>query len=671
MTSIEQQLQSLKDQLNKHNYQYYVLDDPKIPDIEYDRLMRQLQEIEKHHPHLVSLDSPSQRVGGKPLESFSQITHVIPMLSLDNAFSAQEMLDFEKRIQDRLDTNNEINIAIEPKLDGLAISLRYENGQLVSAATRGDGQTGEDVTQNVRTIASIPLVLIGDDFPEILEVRGEIFMPKEGFERLNKKQLELGEKVFVNPRNAAAGSLRQLDSKITATRPLAFFSYGIGDISSVTETSHSTMMAKLKTWGFPISPELTIEKGHEALVKAYNNIGDKRNSLPYDIDGVVFKVDDYQLQEQLGFVSKAPRWAIAWKFPAQEELTVVEAIEFQVGRTGAITPVARLKPVFVGGVTVSNATLHNMDEVIRKDVRQGDTVFIRRAGDVIPEVVRVLLDKRPDDSKQVILPKKCPVCDSDIVKIEGEAVARCSGGLFCAAQRKEAIKHFASRKAMNIDGLGDKIVDQLVDQNLINDAADLFDLVVSDIASLERMAEKSATNLIEAIEASKTTTLNRFVYALGIREVGEATARNLSIAFKTLDAIRSASLEELQETPDIGPIVASHVVSFFAQSHNNDVIEHLLRAGINWPELAEIDTAVTCEVSNKTFVLTGALTRPRSIYKEKLLEQGAKVAGSVSTKTDYLVAGEKAGSKKDKANQLGVTILNEEELLSMLNIILD
>lgn len=662
--SVEQQVQELRKQINQHNYQYYVLDDPQVPDSEYDRLMRQLQELEQQYPELVVPDSPTQRVGAAPLDSFNQVTHAVPMLSLDNAFSLEEMADFSKRIRERLDIDTDVVMAVEPKLDGLAISLRYESGVLVTAATRGDGTTGEDVTQNVRTIPSIPLHLFGQGYPEVLEVRGEIFMPKEGFNRLNEQAIEQGTKTFANPRNAAAGSLRQLDSRITAQRPLSFFSYGIGQVSEPVAGSHSKVMNLLKQWGLPVSPELEVISGLEAFNRVYDSIALKRDDLPYDIDGIVFKVDDYRLQEKLGFVSRAPRWAIAWKFPAQEELTTVEAIEFQVGRTGAITPVARLKPVFVGGVTVSNATLHNMDEVARKDVRQGDTVFIRRAGDVIPEVVSVLTEKRIPGSKPVELPGHCPVCQSDIIRVEGEAVARCSGGLYCPAQRKEAIKHFASRKAMDIDGLGDKLVEQMVDQDLIGNPADLYSLRLEDIASLERMAEKSAQNLIDALDKSRETTLNRFIYSLGIREVGEATARNLALKFKTLDAIRNATEESLQETPDVGPVVASHIVAFLAQPHNNEVLDRLLEAGIHWPEIE--DTAAESPVAGKTFVLTGALSQSRSIYKEQLLSMGAKVAGSVSKNTDYLVAGEKAGSKKDKAIQLGVEILDEDQLNAMM-----
>jgi DNA ligase (NAD+) len=664
--SVKQKIEQLRDQIDKHNYSYYVLDDPTIPDSEYDRLMRELQGLEAENPEFFSESSPTQRVGATPLKAFTQVSHSIPMLSLDNAFSQEEMTDFLSRIKDRLKTDQATVFSVEPKLDGLAISIRYENGLLITAATRGDGFTGEDVTQNVKTIPAIPLRLMGKDFPGVLEIRGEIFMPKKGFEKLNRQALDKGEKTFANPRNAAAGSLRQLDSKITAKRPLSFFCYGLGEISDKNlPKTHSDTMQLLKQWGIPVSPELKVVSGIKGISHAYQDIAARREVLPYDIDGVVYKVDDFQLQQQLGFVSRAPRWAIAWKFPAQEEMTSVEAIEFQVGRTGSITPVARLKPVFVGGVTISNATLHNMDEIQRKDVRVGDTVYIRRAGDVIPEVVRVIPDMRPEGTEAVVMPSQCPVCQSDIVRIEGEAVARCSGGLFCPAQRKEAIKHFASRKALDIDGLGDKLVEQLVDLEMIKTPADLFDLSVEQIAKLERMAKKSAENLINALEKSKSTTLPRFIYALGIREVGEATARNLANHFRTIEAIKNASIDELQQTQDIGPVVASFIQSFFEQEHNNEVIEKLLDNGVNWPAITTENTSNT--LAGVTFVLTGALSKPRDEYKALLLEAGAKVSGSISAKTDYLVAGEKAGSKLDKAKNLGVTIIDEQRLTSMLS----
>lgn len=662
---VAQRIESLREQINLHNYQYYVLDDPRVPDAEYDRLMRQLQQLESQHPKLVTPSSPTQRVGAQALSAFESVTHSIAMLSLDNAFSEDEMADFNRRLKDRLKISEDIQMAIEPKLDGLAISLRYEKGYLVKAATRGDGTTGEDVTHNVRTIGAIPLTLLGEGFPDVLEVRGEIFMPLAGFEKLNQQARDNNQKTFANPRNAAAGSLRQLDPKITAKRPLSFYCYGLGETSQQIGQSHAESMQRLKAMGLPVSPELVVVNKQADWTGIYQNILNKRHQLPYEIDGVVFKVNNYQLQQQLGFVSRAPRWAIAWKFPAQEELTEVEAIEFQVGRTGAITPVARLKPVFVGGVTVSNATLHNMDEVERKDVRVGDTVFIRRAGDVIPEVVKVLVEKRPDDTVKIKMPVHCPVCESEVVRLQGEAVARCSGGLFCAAQRKEAIKHFASRKAMNIDGLGDKLVDQMIELGLIAGPADLYRLSVDDVASMERMGKKSAENLIEALQNSKHTSFPRFLFGLGIREVGEATARNLAMKFKSMDAIRSATLEQLQDTPDVGPVVASHIKLFFEQPHNNEVVDQLLSAGIDWPEIESDDASQT--LAGKTFVLTGTLGKPRSEYKEQLQRLGAKVAGSVSKKTDFLVAGENAGSKLQKAENLSVAVLDENALQDLIS----
>lgn len=659
----QQRAQQLREQLNYHNHRYYVLDDPQIPDAEYDRLLRELQQIEADYPELKTADSPTQRVGAPPLKAFEQVTHAVPMLSLDNAFSFEEMQDFEKRLLDRLKRDVQIDFAVEPKLDGLAISLRYENGLLVTAATRGDGQVGENVTLNVRTISSIPLKLLGKGWPDVLEVRGEVFMPIAGFSELNRLALQNGQKTFANPRNAAAGSLRQLDSAITASRPLAFYCYGVGEIGGDIAGSHSGMMKQLSGWGIPVSPELRVVSGADALLSLYNDILARRSSLPYEIDGVVFKVDSYALQQELGFVSRAPRWAIAWKFPAQEEMTQIEAVEFQVGRTGVVTPVARLMPVFVGGVTVSNATLHNMDEVQRKDVRAGDTVIVRRAGDVIPEVVSVVFERRPAQTLPVEMPSDCPVCGSKVVRIEGEAAARCSGGLYCAAQRKEALKHFASRKAMDIDGLGDKLIEQLVDLDLVHNPADLYQLTLEQLAGLERMAEKSAKNLLEALDKSRDTTFNRFLYALGIREVGETTARNLALAFPGLDQLIAADEESLQQVQDIGPVVASQVRTFFSQPHNLEVIERLLAAGIHWQTSS---AAADDSLQGLTFVLTGALSRPRGEYQEQLLERGAKVAGSVSAKTDYLVAGEKAGSKLSKAEKLGVKIIDEQALLAIM-----
>ncbi|ODB86419.1 DNA ligase (NAD(+)) LigA [Candidatus Thiodiazotropha endoloripes] len=662
-------IEALRQQINDHNRRYYVYDDPLIPDAEYDRLMRELQSLEAEYPELISPNSPTQRVGDKPLSGFDEVVHQVPMLSLDNAFDDEEMRDFERRIKDRLKLaeSEQINYLAEPKLDGLAVSLRYEQGSLVMGATRGDGNRGEDVTSNVRTIKAIPLKLLGEQWPDVLEVRGEVFMPKAGFESLNERARKADEKSFVNPRNAAAGSLRQLDPRITAQRPLTFLAYGFGEVSPEhTELNLSDRINALRSFGIPTSPLMAVTDGIQGCIDYYRQLETERDDLPYDIDGVVFKVDDLALQAQLGFVSRAPRWAVAYKFPAQEELTQVEAIEFQVGRTGAVTPVARLQPVFVGGVTVSNATLHNMDEVRRKDVRVGDTVVVRRAGDVIPEVVSVILEKRSASSQSVDLPERCPVCDSEVVIAEGEAVARCSGGLFCPAQRKEAIKHFASRKAIDIEGLGDKLVEQLVELEMISTPADLYALTLEQLSGLERMAEKSAQNLLDALSKSKQTTLNRFLYGLGIREVGEATAQALAQQFLTLKAIEEADEESLQETPDVGPIVAAHIVSFFRQSHNRVVIDELLQAGIEWPEVARVETAASSLVG-KTVVITGTLSRPRDEFKQTLLAHGAKVTGSVSSKTDYLLAGEAAGSKLTKAEKLGVTVLNEAALEALLN----
>ena len=666
-TEIQQQAGNLRDLINRYNHLYYVTDNPEVTDSEYDRLFKQLQQLEVDYPELLTADSPTQRVGGKALDKFSQITHALPMLSLDNVFDADDLHAFDQRVRDRLNTTNIQTYAAEPKLDGLAISIRYEQGILMQAATRGDGTVGEDVTENVRTIQSVPLKLTGDNVPDVVEIRGEIVMPKAGFEALNKQQITDNKKPFVNPRNAAAGSLRQLDSKITARRPLAMYCYGVGEIQGIDlpKTHHETMQ-QLAQWGCQISTELQQVTGVDGCLAYIKQLGEQRNALSYDIDGVVLKIDDISLQQRLGFVSRAPRWAIAYKFPAQQEMTIVDDIEIQVGRTGALTPVARLQPVFVGGVTVSNATLHNQDEIDRKDVRVGDTVIVRRAGDVIPEVVQVVLSKRPDNTVKFTIPTLCPICQSEVERVEGEAIARCSGGLYCPAQRKEAIKHFASRKAMDIDGLGDKLVEVLVDEGLINDPADLFQLTIEQLSALDRMGEKSATNLVESLEAAKQTKFSRFLYSLGIREVGEATARALASHFLTLDALKLADEQALIEIEDVGPIVAHHVVTFFHQSHNREVIERLLNAGIVWPE--ELKRASDSELSGKTIVLTGTLEQlSRSEAKEKLLALGAKVAGSVSKNTDYVVAGRDAGSKLNKAESLGVTVVDEATLINWLN----
>ena len=659
--------ETLRKQIAQHNYQYYVLDDPQIPDSEYDRLFRELEALEAAYPALVTPDSPTQRVGGTPLAAFDEVVHRVPMLSLENALTAEAMAEFDRRVRRRLERDAEMSYAAEPKLDGLAISLRYEDGRLLQGATRGDGTRGEDVTQNVRTIAAIPLQLSGRGWPRLLEVRGEVFMPKRGFEALNRRQRAQDAKTFANPRNAAAGSLRQLDPKVAATRPLMMFCYGLGEVEGHPMTAtHSDNMALLQDWGLPISPELQVLSGLEDCLAYFSAMGARRDTLPYDIDGVVFKVNSIADQEALGFVSRAPRWAIAQKFPAQEALTEIEAVECQVGRTGAGTPVARLTPLSVGGVTVSNATLHTMDEVERKDVRVGDTVFVRRAGDVIPEIVRVLPERRPAHATPVLMPAACPVCGSAIERIEGEAVARCSGGLYCAAQRKESVKHFASRRAMDIDGLGEKLIDQLIEQELISDPADLFGLSVDALVGLQRMAQKSAHNLVAALDDARSTTLARFLFALGIREVGEATAQGLARQFGGLDAIAAASEEALQQTPDVGPIVARHVHTFFRQPHNQEVIAKLRDAGVAWPETEPLMVVGRLPLSGKTFVLTGTLSEPRTQVKERLQALGAKVTGSVSKNTDYLVAGEEAGSKLSKAESLGVAVLDEQRLRELI-----
>lgn len=662
----KQRIQSLREEINAHNYSYYVLDNPEIPDSEYDRLLGELGDIEQQHPELITADSPTQRVGATPLDSFSEVKHEVPMLSLGNAFSDQDMSDFDKRIRDGVEQEN-IEYAAEPKLDGLAISLLYKDGLLERAATRGDGRTGEDVTLNIRTIDAIPLKLRGNDFPPLIEIRGEVVMPKAGFEKLNKQQLDKGEKPFVNPRNAAAGSLRQLDPQITATRPLSFYSYGIGLIEGMTPPKkHSVMMEKLKSWGLRINPESRVVKGSKGCVDYYENLAKKRNELPDEIDGIVYKVNDIKSQDIMGFVSRAPRWAIARKFPAQEEMTTLLDIDIQVGRTGALTPVARLEPVFVGGVTVSNATLHNQDEIDRLDVRKGDTVIVRRAGDVIPQIVSVVKSKRQGKPRQFKLPTVCPVCGSEAARFEDEAVTYCTGGLFCEAQRKEAIKHFASRRAMNVDGLGDKLVEQLVDEGLIHTIDDLYHLDVESLVKLERMAEKSAKNLVASLKQSKKTTLARFVFSLGIHSVGETTAQTLANHFATLKKIMNADEEKLLEVPDVGPIVAENLTTFFKQTHNIEVVNQLLEVGIKWPKI-EKKSADEQPLAGKSFVVTGTLeTMGRNDAKAALQELGAKVSGSVSKKTDYVVVGSNPGSKATKASDLGVSILDEQALIKLL-----
>ena len=675
--------------INHYNHQYYVLDEPSVPDAEYDRLMRELTTLETEYPQLKTVDSPSQKVGGAALKSFSQVTHQLPMLSLDNVFSEQEWLAFVKRLGDRLTKSGvkstlDFAICAEPKLDGLAVSIRYEKGVFVQAATRGDGTVGENITENVRTIKSIPLRLQGSSFPDVLEVRGEVFMPKASFEALNKQAIKKGEKGFANPRNAAAGSLRQLDSKITAKRNLAFYAYGIGYVGALADidntlageaesiderwlaNSHHQRLCQIKALGLPMCPEVRLLNNATEVEAFYQDILQQREALSYEIDGTVFKVDDISLQQKLGFVARAPRWATAYKFPAQEELTILESVDFQVGRTGAITPVARLKPIFVGGVTVSNATLHNQDEIDRLGIQINDTVIIRRAGDVIPQIVSVVLERRPDNAIAIAFPSECPVCQSAVLKAEGEAVLRCTGGLYCQAQRKEAIKHFSSRKALDVDGLGDKLVEQLVDEGLIKTPADLFKLTELDVSTMERMGQKSATNLIKGLEAARTTTLAKFVYALGIREVGETTAANLAQYFLNFDAIKSANAEQLQKVPDVGVIVAKNIVNFFAQDHNVEVVEELENI-MSWPDI-ERKSDDELPLKDQTFVLTGTLSKMgRNEAKAALQALGAKVSGSVSAKTDYLVAGEKAGSKLVKAQDLGVSVLTEDEMITLLS----
>ncbi|MBK1887726.1 NAD-dependent DNA ligase LigA [Marinobacter sp. DY40_1A1] len=659
-------VEELRSVLDEHNYRYYVLDDPGIPDAEYDRLFRELQALEAEHPELESADSPTQRVGSSAETSFEEVVHRLPMLSLDNAFNEDELRDFDRRVRERLGTDKDVEYVCEPKLDGLAVSLHYEHGSLTRAATRGDGYAGEDITANIRTIPSVPLLLRGSDVPDLVEVRGEVYMPLAGFEALNSRLESQGEKVFVNPRNAAAGSLRQKKSTVTARRPLEMCAYSVAvtDESLLPDTQWEGLQ-QVRRWGFRINPEMRKAVGAAECLEAYEELLQKRGELPYEIDGIVFKVNRLEYQQALGFVSRAPRWAIAQKFPAQEELTVVEDVEFQVGRTGAVTPVARLKPVFVGGVTVSNATLHNMDEIRRLDVHIGDTVFIRRAGDVIPKVVRVVLEKRPAHAPSVELPKQCPVCDSDVIQIEGEAIARCSGGLFCPAQRKEAIRHYASRKALDIEGLGDKWIDILVDQNMVKTVADIYLLTTKDLTRLERMGEKSAANLIEAIDRSRRPVLWRFLYALGIREVGEATAKSLASHFGTLEAIAEAGEDALIAVPDVGPIVAGHIKSFFEQPHNRETLQALRAAGVEWQE--EHITTGERPLQGQTWVLTGTLSGlTRDEARAKLESLGAKVAGSVSKKTSCVVAGEAAGSKLTKAEQLGVQVMDEAALVDML-----
>lgn len=658
----------LREQLDDWNYRYYVLDDPSVPDAEYDRSLRELQSLEAANPELIRPDSPTQRVGAKPLAQFRQVRHEVPMLSLENAFNAKDMTDFNRRLLDRLDGDfSELEYACEPKLDGIAVSLLYRDGVLERGATRGDGTTGEDITHNVRTIPSIPLRLRGSDFPPLLEVRGEIYMPKQGFEDLNARARAAGEKTFVNPRNAAAGSLRQLDARLTALRPLEMCCYSVGRVEGgELPTQHAQVLDRLHDWGLRINAESRVVSGIEGCNAYYEQLAERRDTLPYDIDGIVFKVNDLGLQEQLGFVSRAPRWAIARKFPAQEEMTRLLAVEFQVGRTGAITPVARLEPVFVGGVTVSNATLHNKDEIERLAVMVGDTVIVRRAGDVIPQVVSVVQSRRPADASAIAFPTACPVCGSPVEREVDEAVMRCMGGLICAAQQKAAIRHFVSRKAMDVDGLGDKLVDQLVDEGLVDSVASLYTLQREELLALERMGAKSVDNLIAALNKSRSTTLPRFIFSLGIREVGEATALNLARHFGTWEALSQATEEALLQVADVGPVVADHLRQFFDSPANLAVVDALREAGVNWPDL-EVADETEQPLLGQTWVVTGKLERmSRDEAKASLQTLGAKVAGSVSAKTTCLVAGPGAGSKLSKAQEHGVEIIDEAALLALL-----
>jgi DNA ligase (NAD+) len=659
------EIETLRRDIRHHNHRYYVLDDPEISDAEWDRLLLRLRALEAAHPELVTPDSPTQRVGAAPAEEFAEIRHRLPMLSLDNAFSDEDVVGFDRRARERLGRETQFEYSAEPKLDGLAIAVTYENGVLVRAATRGDGTTGEDVTANVRTIASLPLRLSGDA-PPLLEARGEVFMPIAGFERMNAEAARRGDKVFVNPRNAAAGSLRQLDPRITASRPLDLFFYALGVVEGARlPKRHSEVLQRLRHWGLRVCPEARVVSGVSGCLDYYANIGARRAQLPYQIDGVVYKIDDLDAQRELGFVSRAPRWAVAHKFPADEALTVLKDVEFQVGRTGALTPVARLEPVFVGGVTVSNATLHNMDEIVRKDVHVGDTVVVRRAGDVIPEVARVLPERRPVGARVPQMPMQCPVCGSSVERDVDAAVARCTGGYRCSAQRKERLRHFASRRALDIEGLGEKLVDQLVEAALVEWPSDLFALSAERLAALERMGQKSAENLIGSIERSKETSLARFLYALGIREVGEATAAALARHFGDVDALAGADLERVQQVPDVGPVVAARVVEFFADPDNRREIERLRMMGVHWASAAP--SSGEQPFAGLTFVITGSLeSMGRDEAEDALRALGAKAVGSVSRKTSYLIAGAEAGSKLRKAEELGVPVLDEQALLAML-----
>lgn len=670
-SSIVAEVASLHKQLNYHNKLYYLGDSPEVTDSEYDQIFHRLKKLEETYPQLITPSSPTQRVGAAPLDTFESITHLQPMLSLDNAFSQEDLIAFDKRVKERLKTSDDIQYSCEPKFDGIAVSVVYKNAKLVSAATRGDGIVGENITQNMKTLGSLPLELLGDEVPHLLEVRGEVYMPKKGFKRLNANAATAGESGFVNPRNAAAGSLRQLDSAVAAKRPLIFCAYSVGvleveDTHPVELNTHSEMLNYLNTLGFLVSDELKVVENIEGCHQYYSYLGEKRAQLSYDIDGIVFKVNSFSQQDALGFVSRAPRWAIAQKFPAQEETTVLNDVEFQVGRTGTITPVAKLVPVFVGGVTVSNATLHNQDEINRLGVKIGDTVVVRRAGDVIPQVAAVISSKRPKNAKAIIFPTSCPVCKSPATKEADEAALRCTGGLICAAQRKEAIKHYCSRKALNIDGLGDKIIAQLVDREFVSDISDLYGLTQETLESLDRLAEKSALNIVEAISVSKKTTLAKFIYALGIREVGTATAASLAAHFKSLDAVSGASSEALEEVNDVGPVVAQHIVTFFKQETNKRVVKNIIDAGVFWDAIPQED--VVKPLASLTYVITGSFDAfSREDIKHWLEVRGAKVSSSVSSKTNFIIAGEKAGSKLTRAKDLGINILGAKELVALMS----
>lgn len=665
--SVNAKISKLRQQLEEWSYQYYVLGNSEVPDAEYDRWFKELEALEAQHPEWVTPDSPTQRVGATPLDGFQQVAHEVPMLSLGNAFDEQDVRDFHRRISELLDTSEAITYVAEPKLDGLAVSLIYRDGSLAQALTRGDGHTGEDITQNVRTIKSVPLRLRGHA-PGVVEVRGEVVMQHAGFERLNEQQIEAGLPPFANPRNAAAGSLRQLDSRIVAKRPLDFFAYSVAQLTELEwPDTHSALLTQVREWGLQVSHDVQVCTGVEALLAYYTALAAKRDALPYDIDGIVYKVDRLDWQEDLGYVSRAPRWAVAHKLPAQEEMTTLLDVDFQVGRTGAVTPVARLKPVQVGGVTVSNATLHNMDEIKRLDIHIGDEIVLYRAGDVIPKIVSVVVSRRPVDAKPIALPTACPECGSEIFTPEGEAIARCTGGLICPAQQKEALRHFVSRRAMDIDGLGIKLIAQLVDKGWVKNAADLYQLQANDVAGLERMGPKSAENLIKALDKSKDTTLARFLYALGIREVGEATAEALARHYGSLDAVMAADEEALQQVADVGPVVAGRIRHFFAETHNQAVISALLEAGIQFPEGKTDDAQQAQLLEGQTWVLTGTLSEmTRGEAKEALQQLGAKVSGSVSKRTHVVVAGEAAGSKLTRAEELGVTVWDEQQLLALL-----